>query len=450
MGDLQALYAGINDLKDVANDMSSRQLDKSSPWSKLFSDKVLPELTTFTQARSIDDARCSGLRSKRGRRIIAHCFKFWRSTLIRAMKSDLLTSIESNNTSYFKQRKSNILKVWGHVALGLNSRKKILERRQDGTEKAREALIITPEMVDAEIRRFRMRNTTQWLSGYSQRTYFKLWRDSIGPYKENVDKSKKYVGVRICSAVLSSWLEVTRASIDQAEGNFSIDYRRLAEAKAFHHRNATKFIMRRWGQYSTRMASAQLMRRRVLSRLVRGCLKEWNQLKISQRKIKQNALSHWMDVEQVYLKQPFYCWRAIVATNKYKAFYEERMLATHLRAAGRKKLYKHFRQWLHQTRYCRVTSLYTRNELASGWVEQKRMSEQLWLQIEGMKSQLESYDELQSRLKSIEEKLIISERARFQAEKSLEEMKCMTRINHMCQESVLALFPLFNHKNNVI
>lgn len=121
---------------------------------------MLAELKEICRLRQVDDEKCLILTGKRNRRALAHYFTCWRGSLVRVVKKDLMDSIESKATGYFRQRKKSVIGFWSHVALGLNSKKNILERRRGGLEKARESLlkrleekgdvgmIITPDMID--------------------------------------------------------------------------------------------------------------------------------------------------------------------------------------------------------------------------------------------------------------------------------------------------------------
>ena len=103
---------------------------------------------------------------------------------------------------------------------------------------------------------------------------------------------------------------------------------------------------------------------------------------------------------------------------------------------------RHFRRWHHQGIYGRVTSLYSRNQLAHGWMESKQKCEQLPLALEQMQVKLDSYDGLQSKVQELEKKLKLYE---MNLEDAKANNECLSRVNPLRSEQVLALFPLFGH-----
>jgi hypothetical protein len=451
LGDLRALYA-VRCQSPELRDLSE------NPWRKVFRDKVLQGLDETCRLRQAQQELCLSLRKKSNRRLLASSFFCWRGKLVRSLKSDLEDRIKNEATPYFRQRKKSVLQVWSHVALGLNSKKKILERRRGGIERARESLtkrlaekgeaglIVTPEMIDAEISRIMNTTLSTWMAGYSKRTYFTSWRHHTRRLFEQSMLAKKHNTAKMKRKLLVAWLVYTKVCIDRADGNF-INYKRLAEANAFNKRKVVVSVLQSWMNHTKVMMAAKTMRRRILSRTIRVCVVEWKRLVNQQRSLKHCVLMHWINIETDYMKHPFRCWRNIVDNNRCRLDYQMRLVKTFVRSKSRRKIYQLFHQWLHQTRYGRVTSLYTRNQLASGWIESKQRYEHLQ---EEMRSKIESHNELVATVCNLEEKLKVSERERLQAQDSLAEVKrineCLSRVNPICADHVLALFPLFGHK----
>ena len=455
LGDLRALYHVNNQVNLVP---TSRQSLMSNQWRKVFRDKVLVELDVINSRRRLDEHKCLIVATKRNKRVLAHYFSFWQSNLVRSIKSDLVVSIENNTTGYFRQRKKSVLHVWGNIALGLDSRKSILERRRGGLEQARESLtkrlaekgesglIITPEMIDLEIHRIVHDLLRKWMAKYSKRNHFMSWRDHLHPLYKQKLLAKGHWAKRIQKRILVSWLLHVRACIEHTDGNFKVNHKKSAAASELYHHNTTTFVIKNWMRYTKATIGSRRLRRHILSRLARTSLIHLKLVTKNQIEMKRFALSIWIDIGQTYIKNPFRCWRNIVDNNKCRDGYERRLVTTFLHSIRRRNMYRHFRLWHHQAKYARVTSLYTRNQLAHGWLENKRMLEQLSMKTKELKDNVESSDELEASIQSLVVKLKKSEDARRQAEQSLTYEKaindCLSRINPMCAEKVRELIPL--------
>ena len=455
LGDLRALYDVNNQINLLP---SSRQSQMSNQWRKLFKDKVLIELDGISNQRRLDEHKCLVIEKKRNKRMLAHCFSFWRSNLVRSIKSDLVVSIEKNTTGYFRQRKRSVLHVWGNIALGLDSRKSILERRRGGLEQARESLtkrlaekgesglIITPEMIDSEIHRLVHNLLRKWMANYSKRNHFNSWREYFHPLYTRKSIATRHWAKKIQKRLLVSWLLHVRACIEHTDGNFKVNHKNIAEAIHFHQSNTTAFVIKNWRRYTKTTTGSRQLRRRILSQLAHKTLIHWKSVTKNQIGMKKHALSIWIDIQQTYIKRPFRCWRNIVDNNRCQQDYQRRLVKTFLRSIQRRNMYEQFRLWHHQAKYARVTSFYTRNQLAFGWLENKRMFEQLSKKMKVIQDRMDQPDELEATIQSLQMKLRKCEEARRQAEESLADTKgmndCLSRINPICAEQVCALFPL--------
>ena len=453
LGDLRALYAVDHQTEKACDFQESKQHFHVglNPWKGVF-DKVISELDETSLVRKVQAEKCLVVTKKINLRMLVHCFTLWRNTIIRSLEKNLTVSIESNS-GYFKQRRRSVMQVWAHVALGINSKKKILERRRGGIERARESLtkragmLITPELVENEIRRLMNPTLSAWMTGHSQRTYFSLWRDHFRRHFELILQAKRYCNASIQSRVLLSWQSYTKASAQFTEENFKMDYKRLTQSTLFNNYKRTKSVVRNWRRYTKSMVGAQRKRRQILSRFVRESFLSWQCIKNRQQRVKRVALSNWIEIETVYIKRPFRCWRNIMENNHCRLVYESKLIQTFIRSKQRRILHRQFRQWLHQARFGRITSLYSRNQLAAGWAENKKRCMQMSSKLEEMQVKISSYDEMLITVRDLTKRLNMSEKARIEAEQKLAEVKEMneslSRVNPIRAQEVLALFPLF-------
>ena len=454
---LRALYAPDYPIAN-AHDFqeSNEQVAGLNPWRSAF-DKVLSDLDETCNVRKLRERKCSVVANKINLRLLAHCFTFWRNNIFRSLENDFAISIESDS-GYFKQRRRSVMQVWAHIALGVNSKKKILERRRGGIERARESLakrltengeagmLITPEMVQDEIRRLMNATLSAWMTGHSQRTFFTQWRELFRRHFEWTIQAKRHYSTSIQRRVLLSWQSYTKTGAF-TEGNFKMDYKRLTQAILFSNKRLITSVVLKWTKYTKSMVGAHRKRRQILSRFVRESLLGWRFIKNRQKYLKRVAFSNWIEIETVYIKRPFKCWRNITENNKCRLVYERKLIQTCMRSKQRRILYIQFRQWLHQTRFGRIASLYSRNDLARGWIENKNRCSQLSSELDEMQAKIGSFDELLITVRELTKRLKISEKARVEAEQNLAAVKemneCLSRVNPIRAEEVFALFPLF-------
>ena len=419
----------------------------SNPWNIYFRDNVLAELDETLKTRDIYDQKCRLYRHKVGKKVLARCFLCWRQRNLRNINRDLEASIETTSSNFYQQRRASVVKVWSHIAIGLNSQKDVIEKRRGGLDLASETIgqrlvrkneagAITSDKIEDEIDTILAYNAMDiWLSGYRKITYFRLWRDSLA-------LPTQYYNRRRCRSILSTWKAQSKAAVDVEGWALTIDYTRYEEAKSHHQQRVTGAMLRRW---RTRM--------QTLSRFAGFCLRMWQSTKQIHSESKRNVLLNWshvVQVNQTFCRAPFQRWREIAFNERQHSRIQNRLVCVYLQSKRRKKLWMSFLQWKRQSQYSRVTSKYGRNELASGWLQQKQRCTRLESALEDMSLQS---DELKTKIKRLEEQLQRSEKSRTMVEQELASRKRgahSTSSSSPFRESLEILCPIFTHSNNML
>jgi len=333
--------------------------------------------------------------------------------------------------------------------MGLNAQKEVFERR-GCTDLAAEAVArrvlsnsnnstsITGSTLDEEAdslisSRFGL---DIWLSGYYKITYFRMWRDSIR-------LPIMYYNKKLCRGILSCWRNETKAS-----GSLKLDYTRYIEAKAFSRRKVISAVFKRW----KRRLQVQHDFARLCVRLYKSSIER-----------KREILHHWkvwMLTNQVYCKSPFQQWREDTFIEKHRSRIYDRLLFVYLRSKVRQKLRNTFRLWRQDVQCKEVTSLYTRNELASGLLDQKQKCTGLTLEYDDMANKVASFEQQQKKLESqvsrLEIQLTKSEQARNIAKQELSTLKAADKIfsgsglSYTGSSNIQKLCPVLIHSGNII
>jgi len=447
-----------------------------NPWSIHYRDEVLPELDRVCQYREVCSQKCCSFRKEMETRSMANFFLHWRRSNLRHLTKNLASTIERNNTNFYKQRRvrlsivllfgmclfvaphflfltfcphisslqnklsCSLVKVWSHVSIGL-SEKEVLQRgskelvsetiaqRLLRKHKHKGSSTITTGIIDEEIDHMAGISMDTWLSGYYKTTYFLRWR-------EIKHLPSKYFNKKRCRAVISCW--ILQAKSDRE----TIDYSCYKEAKSFHSNKVTKATLQKWREENMRAAQKRRKLRSVCVRLSQSI----------EDKQKENLLSsiqQWTkqtEMNRVYRTLPFQRWRDLTLNEKYRSRIQIRLLFVYMRAKRRRQTWSIFREWKHQSIYGRVTTLYTRNELAFRWMQQKRRYEQLLSDIPEQVSRLE-------------EQLRQSEAARTAVEQELSKLTELRGANNnniafsgadSFRESLTALCPLLMHGENLL
>eukprot|EP00568_Trieres_chinensis_P016100 CAMPEP_0183328074 /NCGR_PEP_ID=MMETSP0160_2-20130417/84097_1 /TAXON_ID=2839 ORGANISM="Odontella Sinensis, Strain Grunow 1884" /NCGR_SAMPLE_ID=MMETSP0160_2 /ASSEMBLY_ACC=CAM_ASM_000250 /LENGTH=154 /DNA_ID=CAMNT_0025496231 /DNA_START=91 /DNA_END=552 /DNA_ORIENTATION=- len=139
-----------------------------------FRANVTPEIKEMGRRMRAEE-KTFDLFSARNLSLIARCLGAWRGITLRHCQSEVVKVVDQMDTTYFCKRKSNLLKVWSTLSLGMSSRKKILERKDEAMEKARKnlaihlmknneekGLLITNEMVVSEMHRIMYGEMNGW------------------------------------------------------------------------------------------------------------------------------------------------------------------------------------------------------------------------------------------------------------------------------------------------
>lgn len=456
LGGLKAIYSPQVVAEEPASSIQPEVRSppsNSNPWNIYYRKEVLPELDRVLLCREVHDLKCRSMIDKIRKKTLRIFFFCWRQSNLAYLQKHLLKSVE-DSSGVFKQRRSSIVKVWSHIAVGLTSQKEIFEQRRGGMELASETLAqrilhkngtaesISTSTIDEEAglllsSKFGL---DIWLSGYYKITYFRLWRESI-------DLPVIFFNKNRCRAVISCWRAQSKAAIEVSGQALTIDYSRsrYEEAKSFHRLKIIDAVLKRWRA-----------RMRILSDFACFCKNLWQSIQEVHKESKRNAFLQWAAVAEVnntYCRLPFRRWRALTFNQKHCSRIQNRLLSVYLRSKYHRRLYTSFRLWKQQSRYSKVTALYTRNELASELLQQKQNCKQLTLSMDAVNSKLESYDQLQMQVKCLEGRLHESEKLKSVAEQDV-FVKCVSGGNISCpsqfRESLATLCPILMHDKNIL
>lgn len=314
---------------------------------------------------------------------------------MKLLNQSLDASIEQNSATFYKARRASLVKVWSHIAVGLNAQKAEAFQNRGGIDAASEAIAqrvlskneeaksISASIDEEADHLLRSKYGLDiWLTGYRKITYFRLWRESIR-------LPTKYYRRKRCTALLVSWKALSKAAID-----LKLDSR-YEEAKSFHRLKLINAVVKRWQ-----------LRMTILKAFASLCLRLGQSIEVKQTELKQRALQKWSRVAQdkrVYCQLPFDMWREITFNDKHRARVQSRLVSVFLRAKSRMSLRKMLRLWREQLRYSEITALYTKDELAAQLMQQKRSCQRLKADNKAMKAKLKSYDRLQLQLREAEE-----------------------------------------------
>ena len=115
------------------------------------------------------------------------------------------------------------------------------------------------------------------------------------------------------------------------------------------------------------------MERRVISQWMSNQMREWRLFTRRSREVKINVLQKWMEYKYTSVGRLFLSWR-----NEIRVRMEQnRFISSYLRMKLRKKMSKIFRTWMQQSRYGRISSLYSRQQLIEQLAIQTRKIEVL-------------------------------------------------------------------------
>jgi len=453
LGGLNALYN--SPCAEVADPERSIKFEIRStpshtcPYNIYYHNQVIPELDRVLQCRRDWEDKCQSFQNELARRILHGCFVVWRTSNLKYIQKDLLASVDENSNSFFRQRRTSVVKVWSRISMGLNAQKEVFERR-GCTDLAAEAVArrvlsnnddgtsITGSTLDEEAdslisSRFGL---DIWLSGYYKITYFRMWRDSIR-------LPVMYYNKKLCRGILVCWRDVTKVS-----SSLKLDYTRYIEAKAFSRRKMIRAVLRRW----KRRLQVQHDFARLCARLYQYSIER-----------KREVLHHWkiyMLTNQVYCRLPFQQWREHTFIEKHRSRIYDRLLLVYLRSKARQKLRNSFRLWRQDVQCKEVTSLYTRNELASGLLDQKQKCTKLTHENDDMAKKIDCLTQhekkLEAQVSRLEIQLKKSEQARKIAEQKLSTLKAADKIfsgsgiSYTGSSSIQKLCPVLIHSRNMI
>ena len=423
---------------------------KTCPYNIYYHNQVIPELTRVLQCRRDWNDKCQSFQNELVRRRLHNCFVVWRTSNLKYIQKDLLTSVDENSNNFFRQRRTSVVKVWSRISMSLNAHQKKVFERRGCTDLAAEAVAqrvlgnsndgtsITGSTLDEEAdslisSRFGL---DIWLSGYYKITYFRMWRDSIR-------LPTMYYNKKLCRGILVYWRDETKTA-----SSLAIDYTRYIEAKAFSRRKIIRSVFKRW----KRRLQIQHSFASLCARLYTSSVEK-----------KREVLHHWkiyMLTNQVYCKLPFQQWREHTFIEKHRSRIYDRLLLVYLRSKSRQKLRDSFRLWKQDVKCKEVTSLYTRNELASGLLDQKQKCTMLTHKNNDMAKNVASFEQQQKKLESqvlrLEIQLTKSEQARNIAEQELSTLKAADKISsgsglsYTGSSNIQTLCPVLIHSRNMI
>ncbi len=328
-----------------------------------------------------EDSRVQYFCKKRNGRQITCIFFAWREVTLSRRRHALHKEVEG--LTVYKLRKRGILTALSAIAIGANSRKKLLQRRGDALEKARSTLteklairkqshgIISTCMLQSELRRLFHNELYQW----DQKRYvegpFLVMKDAMIKRKERTLKAQHHFCWILRELTFYAWRDCALR-----EGRRTPRYDQ-EKVDCFARSTALRICVKRWHAYSRIKAEAARKRRVVLTKLAHSYFMTWRTKARKCRSMKKEVIQNWQYHGDIVRISPFYKWRDWTISKRMREKDNVRFLNAHERKKNRRLLSKCFRHWGHYVVYGSVVGLYSRSGLVQKLNQQTRYISEL-------------------------------------------------------------------------
>ncbi len=321
--------------------------------------------------------------------LVRRTFRVWRGQTIRFMKKDIVEKVDRMDVAYYHSKKRDIFHVLSSLSLGVSSRKKILQRRRDGLARARTSLIgtlskknevegiITSEMVQRELRKIFHSELYDWNRKRYLEICFAGWKVMFREVKLTNLVATSHLKVNL----FKKWRKWTNKQRPIIEGRCHDHSRKLSLAIACNEKIVRQKMFRAWRIKARCYANAARMRRRVLTRFAKNVIYVWFGITKEHRAIKLNTLKEWKSYQQFTLGRPFLSWRQTTTLMRQTRRDQILFLKSYKQVKRRSMQFEIFRTWRHQTRYGRITSMYSRQDLLRLLEEKNHTINELRCQI---------------------------------------------------------------------
>lgn len=302
----------------------------------------------------------------------------WKNGTICFMKREIVQRVDNMDINYYCRKKRNVLRALSAISLGASSKKKILQRRRDGLSNARSRLttiltgkqqskgIITNEMVQLELRRIFHSEMCNWNRKRYLADCFANWKDDFDMAKGLNQKANQHLKGKL----FKFWRGWTLLQVELISA--STPTYRIFELETFQKKWCLVKPFIAWRTKTRIYIKAKQMRRQLISRFVEHQFDEWQTFVKKSREIKTCVLQKWKDYKFITIGKPFLSWRDYAVHLKHLRQYRDSFVSSYSRMKKRRMLGKLFRTWRHQSRYGRVTSMYSRQELIQKLAAQSR------------------------------------------------------------------------------
>ena len=357
---------------------------------KHFRDHVLLGIKDLGRTMRAEENILEEFRSRWNVRLVDRCFYLWQKDTMRYCRSEVVTMVDQMDTSYFRNRKTNVLKIWSALSLGMNSRKGILQRRRDAMATARERLterlmrrkdeengmIITNDMVRAEMQLIFYGEMRGWVRTRYLTRCLASWRNRYEIYRDGCRRADGLFCSKVCGTVLVAWRDAARLiRITPPRYN-------PAAAEAFPRLVSMRRTLAGWSAVTARLVAARRIRRRVLSRFARAHLVAWGDAAVRRRTLRAHAAQSWWDLHGTISINPLRQWAKWAAVEGRRTWDLSRLADMSSKSIERRFLARRFRAWRHQAKYGRVTGLGTRAQLFQSFLDERRRREALERRLE--------------------------------------------------------------------
>ena len=299
------------------------------------------------------------------------CFVAWTEVTLSHNRKVLQKKIVK--TEYFKSKKKGILAVLSAVAIGANSGNKILQRRQNALDQAREVLtkklaerdqthgVITSDLLHVELQRIFHNELQKW----DQKRY--LWSPFMA-MKETM-LIAKHVNQKACDHRKKRYLmlpfEQWKTSSSKKIGRFRYNQ---VEVDSFAKSRLSRMALKRWHGLARIHSLVAQKRRAILTRLASSCITAWSLQAKFNKAMKLRVIGQWINYRNTMMRCPLKKWIEWTVNMRDR----ERLFCTHKRLGKGRIMLRIFRHWRHFISYGRVSGLYSRSELLEK-LEEKSM-----------------------------------------------------------------------------
>ena len=323
-----------------------------------------------------ENLKANSFLDEKNARVIRRCFLAWKEATLFHKRNLLHNKVES--TEYFKSKKKGILAVLSAVAIGANSKKNILQRRQNALDQARGVLmkklaeksqshgIITMDMLQIELRRIFHNELHKWDRKRYLSGPFVVMKELMIEANIGNKKARDYAKTRYLKLPFEGWRNV---SLTQLASHAKVDI--------FAKKSLPIMVLKSWHRLARTYSIAAQKRRAFLTQIATDCFTAWLfQAKVN-KPIRVRVIGQWTNYRQTIARGRFQKWRQWAAYKRDILRDRGRFLYAHKRLREGRLLLRFFRNWKHFISYGRVSGLYSRSDLFDLLEEKSRQLETL-------------------------------------------------------------------------